>query len=50
MPIKHTIWEVAKSPAPLKEIALASAQQLEDMIVARPGIPCRFILLECHVV
>jgi len=38
MPIRHAIWKVAKSPEPLKEVALASEQQLEDMIVARPGI------------
>ena len=38
MPIKHAIWKVAQSPEPLKEIALASERQLEDMIVARPGI------------
>jgi hypothetical protein len=38
MPIKHAIWKVATSSEPLKEVALASEQQLEDMIVARPGI------------
>jgi len=38
MPIKHAIWKVSKAPEPLKEIALATEQQLEDMIVARPGI------------
>src|SRR5688572_18150952 len=38
MPIKHAIWKVAKQPEPLREISLASEQQLEDMIVARPAI------------
>jgi hypothetical protein len=38
MPIKHAVWKVAKQPEPLKEIGLASEQQLEDMIVARPAI------------
>jgi hypothetical protein len=38
MPIKHTIWKIGKSPEPLNEISMASEQQLEDMIVARPGI------------
>lgn len=38
MPIKHAIWKVAKQPEPLREISLATEQQLEDMIVARPAI------------
>lgn len=38
MPIKHAIWKVTKQPESLREVALASEQQLEDMIVARPAI------------
>lgn len=38
MSIKHAIWKVGKAPEPLKETSMASEQQLEDMIVARPGI------------
>lgn len=38
MPIKHAIWKIGKTPEALKEISMASEQQLEDMIVARPGI------------
>jgi Endonuclease NucS len=38
MPIKHTIWKIAKQPEPLLEVAIASEQQLEEMISARPAI------------
>ena len=38
MPIKHAIWKVSRQPVPLKETVLASEQQLEDMILARPAI------------
>jgi hypothetical protein len=36
MPIKHAIWKVGQSPAPLAPSALATEQILEDMIVAEP--------------
>jgi hypothetical protein len=36
MPIKHAIWKVGQSPAPLAPSALATEQLLEDMIVAEP--------------
>jgi hypothetical protein len=36
MPIKHAIWKVGQSPAPLPPSALATEQLLEDMIVAEP--------------
>jgi hypothetical protein len=36
MPIKHAIWKVGRSPAPLAPSALATEQLLEDMIVAEP--------------
>jgi hypothetical protein len=38
MPIKHAIWMMGAQPEPLREVALASEQKLEDMIVARPAI------------
>lgn len=36
MPIKHAIWKVGRTPAPLAPSALATEQLLEDMIVAEP--------------
>ena len=45
MPIKHAIWKVTKSPAPLKEITLANEQQLEDMkIVLKDGVDYEKVL------
>ena len=38
MPIKHAIWTVGTTPAPLALGRLASEQQLEEMIVADPAI------------
>lgn len=38
MPIRHSIWKVAKQPAALREAALPSEALLEDMIVAEPAI------------
>lgn len=38
MTIRHAIWKVGTQPMPLAEAALASEQQLEDMIIASPSI------------
>jgi hypothetical protein len=38
MPIRHSIWQVGRTPAPLREAALPSEALLEDMIVAAPEI------------
>lgn len=38
MPIKHAIWAVGTTPAPLALGRLATEQQLEEMIVADPAI------------
>lgn len=36
MPIKHAIWRVGTKPMPLVVTALATEQQLEEMIIAAP--------------
>jgi hypothetical protein len=38
MPVRHAIWKVVPRPEPLTQSSLANEQQLEDMIVAEPGI------------
>jgi len=38
MPIRHAIWKVGSTPAPLTVTHLASEQALEDMIVRDPRI------------
>jgi len=38
MPIRQSIWKVGDTPQPLAETRLASAQQLEQMIVANPSL------------
>ena len=38
MPIAHAIWKVGAPPVALSPARLASEQELEEMIVADPGI------------
>lgn len=38
MPIKHSIWTVGGSPAPLAPSQLATEQLLEEMIVSCPEV------------
>jgi hypothetical protein len=38
MPIRHSIWQVSRSPVALHEAALPSEALLEEMIVAAPQI------------
>lgn len=38
MPIHHAIWRIGSDPAPLLPSRLASEDELEQMILAAPGI------------
>ena len=38
MPIQHAIWRIGDPPVQLVVARLFSEQQLEDMIVAGPGM------------
>ena len=45
MPIRQSIWKVGRQPQPLAEARLESEQQLEEMIVASPGVLSEDIML-----